>query len=118
MIDSREIPRSLTTKPDQFGPPLMDRSELRTEAKALVDTQAGLDDLEKTIVYYWADELSTELPPGHWAMIAAGPVNKSTLTEYGASGPLPNLRTFRTSFLLRASTSSHAEVLSTAQLAL
>jgi hypothetical protein len=37
----------------------MGRSELPTVAKALVDTQAGLDDLEKTIVYYWP----TSYPP-------------------------------------------------------
>jgi hypothetical protein len=59
------------TKPDQFGPPPLDRSELPTEAKQLVDTQADLDDLEKTIAYYWADGPGSELPPGHWAMIAA-----------------------------------------------
>jgi hypothetical protein len=59
------------TKPDQFGPPPMDRSELPTEAKQLVDTQANLDDLDKTIAYYWADGPGSELPPGHWAMIAA-----------------------------------------------
>jgi hypothetical protein len=59
------------SKPDQFGPPLMDRSQLPTEAKDLVNTQADLDDLEKTIAYYWADGPGSELPPGHWAMIAA-----------------------------------------------
>jgi hypothetical protein len=59
------------TKPDQFGPPPMDRSELPTEAKDLVETQGGLDDQEKTIAYYWADGPGSELPPGHWAMIAA-----------------------------------------------
>jgi hypothetical protein len=59
------------TKPDQYGPPTMDRSKLPGEAKELVDTQAGLDDLQKTIAYYWADGPGSELPPGHWAMIAA-----------------------------------------------
>jgi hypothetical protein len=59
------------SKPDQFGPPLMDRSKLPTEAKDLVDIQATLGDLEKTIAYYWADGPGSELPPGHWAMIAA-----------------------------------------------
>ena len=59
------------TKLDQFGPPLMDRSKLPGEAKELVDTQAALDDLKKTIAYYWADGPGSELPPGHWAMIAA-----------------------------------------------
>src|SRR5215213_7189634 len=59
------------TKPDQFGPATLDRSKLPGEAKDLVETQAGLDDLEKTIAYYWADGPGSELPPGHWAMIAA-----------------------------------------------
>ena len=59
------------TKPDQFGPPPMDRSELPSEAKQLVDTQGDLDDVEKTIAYYWADGPGSELPPGHWAMVAA-----------------------------------------------
>jgi hypothetical protein len=59
------------TKPEQYGPPPMDRSELPSEAKQLVDTQGDLDDLEKTIAYYWADGPGSELPPGHWAMIAA-----------------------------------------------
>jgi hypothetical protein len=53
-------------KPDQFGPPLMGRSELPTVAKALVDTQAGLDDLGEDDRLLLADELSTELSPGHW----------------------------------------------------
>jgi hypothetical protein len=56
--------------PDQFGPPLMDRAKLPAEAQQLVDTQANLTDLEKTIAYYWADGPSSELPPGHWAMFA------------------------------------------------
>src|SRR4029453_13846352 len=40
-------------------------------ARDLVETQADLDDLEKTIAYYWADGPGSELPPGHGAMIAA-----------------------------------------------
>ena len=59
------------TKPDQFGPPPMDRSELPSGARELIETQANLDDWEKTIAYYWADGPGSELPPGHWAMIAA-----------------------------------------------
>src|ERR671931_276389 len=43
------------TKPDQFGPATLDRSKLPDEAKTLVATQADLDDLHKTIAYYWAD---------------------------------------------------------------
>jgi hypothetical protein len=59
------------TKPDQFGPPPLDRSQLPTEAKDLVEEQTALDDVSKTSAYYWADGPSSELPPGHWAMIAA-----------------------------------------------
>jgi hypothetical protein len=64
------IPFALT-KPDQFGPPPLDRSQLPTEAKDLVEEQTALDDVSKTSAYYWADGPSSELPPGHWAMIAA-----------------------------------------------
>jgi hypothetical protein len=59
----RVIPFALT-KPDQFGPATMDRSTLPSEAKDLVETQARLGDLEKTIAYYWADGPGSELPPG------------------------------------------------------
>jgi hypothetical protein len=58
------------TRPDQFGPPPMDPAKLPAEAQQLVDTQAALTDLQKTIAYYWADGPASELPPGHWAMIA------------------------------------------------
>ncbi|HEX2301760.1 MAG TPA: hypothetical protein VHH34_25195, partial [Pseudonocardiaceae bacterium] len=51
----RKRPRRVKSqaKPDQFGPPPLDRAELPTEAKQLVDTQGDLDDVEKTIAYYW-----------------------------------------------------------------
>ena len=58
------------TRPDQFGPPTMDRTKLPSWANQLVDTQAKLTDEQKTIAYYWADGPGSELPPGHWAMIA------------------------------------------------
>ena len=59
------------TRPDQFGPPPLARSELPAEAKELVDIQDGLEDDDKTIVSYWADGPGSETPAGHWAMIAA-----------------------------------------------
>jgi hypothetical protein len=59
------------TRPDQFGPPPLDRSSLPTEARDLLEEQTALDDLAKTSAYYWADGPGSELPPGHWAMIAA-----------------------------------------------
>jgi hypothetical protein len=67
---NRVTPFALT-KPDQFGPPPLDRSSLPTEAKDLVEEQTALDDTAKTSAYYWADGPKSELPPGHWAMIAA-----------------------------------------------
>jgi hypothetical protein len=66
---NRVTPFALT-RPDQFGPPAMDRGRLPAEAKQLVDLQAKLTDATKTSAYYWADGPSSELPPGHWAMFA------------------------------------------------
>jgi hypothetical protein len=66
---NRVTPFALT-RPDQFGPPVMDRSQLPDEAKDLVSAQAQLNDADKTSAYYWADGPGSELPPGHWAMFA------------------------------------------------
>ena len=66
---NRVTPFALT-RPDQFGPPTMDRKRLPAEAKQLVDLQSQLTDLNKTSAYYWADGPGSELPPGHWAMFA------------------------------------------------
>jgi uncharacterized protein DUF6851/vanadium-dependent haloperoxidase-like protein len=65
----RVTPFALTS-PSQFAPPTMNRATLPEDAKQLVDIQAKLTDLQKTIAYYWADGPGSELPPGHWAMIA------------------------------------------------
>jgi hypothetical protein len=48
----------------------MNRATLPADAAQLVDIQARLTDLHKTIAYYWADGPGSELPPGHWAMVA------------------------------------------------
>jgi hypothetical protein len=64
------VTRFALTRPDQFGPPTMDRSGLPAQAKALVDAQGSLSDGDKTSAYYWADGPGSELPPGHWAMFA------------------------------------------------
>ena len=66
---NRVTPFALT-RPDQFGPPAMNRANLPAEAKQLVDFQSKLNDATKTSAYYWADGPSSELPPGHWAMFA------------------------------------------------
>jgi hypothetical protein len=40
------------------------------QAQELIDLSANLTDLQKTLVEYWADGPSSELPPGHWALFA------------------------------------------------
>ncbi len=40
------------------------------QAQELIDFSANLTDEQKTIVEYWADGPSSELPPGHWALFA------------------------------------------------
>jgi hypothetical protein len=59
------------TRPDQFGPPAMDTNRLPTEAKALVDLQAKMNDANKASASYWADGPGTETPAGHWVLFAA-----------------------------------------------
>jgi hypothetical protein len=59
------------TRPDQFGPPAMNTTRLPTEAKALVDLQAKMNDANKASTSYWADGPGTETPAGHWALLAA-----------------------------------------------
>jgi hypothetical protein len=68
------------TRPDQFGPPTMDRSRLPTEAKALVDLQAKMNDANKASASYWADGPGTETPAGHWALFAAASSRASGLS--------------------------------------
>jgi hypothetical protein len=75
---NRVTPFALS-RPDQFGPPTMNRSNLPAEAKQLVDLQAKLTDATKTSAYYWADGPSSELPPGHWAMFAQAASRASAL---------------------------------------
>ena len=66
---NRVTPFALTS-PSQFAPPPLNRAKLPDDAKQLVDIQARLTDEHKTIAYYWADGPGSELPPGHWAMVA------------------------------------------------
>ena len=40
------------------------------QAQEILDFGANLTDTQKSIVEYWADGPSTELPPGHWALFA------------------------------------------------
>ena len=66
---NRVTPFALTS-PAQFAPPTMNRATLPADAAQLVDIQAKLTNEQKTIAYYWADGPGSELPPGHWAMVA------------------------------------------------
>jgi Domain of unknown function (DUF6851) len=59
------------TRADQFAPPAMDTTRLPSEAKALVDLQAKMNDANKAAASYWADGPGTETPAGHWALFAA-----------------------------------------------
>jgi hypothetical protein len=86
---NRVTPFALT-RPDQFGPPTMDRSRLPGEAKALIDLQARMGETEKTSAYYWADGPGSELPPGHWAMVA------QAASRAAGTGPDANVKTFFT----------------------
>jgi hypothetical protein len=45
----------------------MDTTRLPTEAKALVDLEAKMNDANKASASYWADGPGTETPAGHWA---------------------------------------------------
>jgi Domain of unknown function (DUF6851)/VCPO second helical-bundle domain len=51
-------------------PPVFGSAEYRTQAQALVDLSAGLTDEQKLIAEYWADGPNSELPPGHWNLLA------------------------------------------------
>jgi hypothetical protein len=68
------------TRADQFGPPVMNRSHLPAEAKALMDAQTKINDATKTSAYFWADGPGSELPPGHWAMFAQASSRAAGLT--------------------------------------
>jgi hypothetical protein len=68
------------SRPDQFGPPTMDRTRLPSQAKALVDLQAKMNDANKASASFWADGRGTETPAGHWARFAAASSRASGLS--------------------------------------
>ena len=68
----RVAPFALTSA-DQFRPaaPAPFRSgEFRRQTEEVIRLSAKLGDREKAIAEYWADGPSSELPPGHWNLIA------------------------------------------------
>jgi len=53
-----------------MGPARFGSAEYVAQARALLDISAGLTDEQKMIAEYWADGPHSELPPGHWNLIA------------------------------------------------
>jgi hypothetical protein len=61
------------TSAKQFrpGPPAkVGTPEYAAQAKHVVDVQLALTEQQKVIAEYWADGPNSELPPGHWCLIA------------------------------------------------
>lgn len=57
---------------DPPAPPAAVGSEaFRIQAEHVLRYSARLDDRDKVIAEYWADGPSSELPPGHWCLVAA-----------------------------------------------
>jgi hypothetical protein len=52
------------------GPARYGSSDFLRQAQELLDISAGLTDADKMIAEYWADGPRSELPPGHWSLIA------------------------------------------------
>lgn len=52
------------------APALFGSDEYRTQAQHVIDVQAGLTEQQKVIAEYWADGPNSELPPGHWCLLA------------------------------------------------
>lgn len=66
-------PFALTTgsqlRPDIALPPYPSADYLQ-QAAQILDYSASLTDEQKVIAEYWADGPASELPPGHWSLIA------------------------------------------------
>ena len=58
-------PITPTTGPMRYPSP-----EFTLQAQEILSISANLTDHEKIMAEYWADGPSSELPPGHWALIA------------------------------------------------
>jgi hypothetical protein len=58
---------------DQFRPAppaAAGTTEYAVQARHVVDVQAALTERQKVIAEYWADGPRSELPPGHWCLLA------------------------------------------------
>jgi len=69
----RVIPFALATgaqlRPD-IALPTYPSEEYRRQAAQILEESANLTDERKVIAEYWADGPASELPPGHWSLIA------------------------------------------------
>ena len=52
------------------GPARLGSAEYLAQARDLLEVSAGLTDERKMIAEYWADGPRSELPPGHWDLLA------------------------------------------------
>lgn len=60
-------------RPDQLvvpGPAAPGSAAFESQAADLIALSAGLSDTEKVIAEFWAGNPGTELPPGHWMLLA------------------------------------------------
>jgi hypothetical protein len=69
------IPFALTSGSElrpREGPATVERrsGQYRKQAEELLHISANLTDEQKVIAEYWADGPNSELPPGHWCLIA------------------------------------------------
>jgi hypothetical protein len=66
------VPFALTSaKQFRPGPPAKAGTpEYAAQAQHLIDVQSALTEQQKVIAEYWADGPNSELPPGHWCLIA------------------------------------------------
>lgn len=69
----RVIPFALSSQSQlrsATGPARYGSIEYRAQAEALLELSSGLSDEQKMIAEYWADGPHSELPPGHWNLLA------------------------------------------------
>ncbi len=52
------------------GPARFPSAEFSAQATELITISAALNDKTKSIAEYWADGPASELPPGHWSLVA------------------------------------------------
>jgi hypothetical protein len=67
-VEPFAFPAGDSLRPDP--PALYPDERYVRQAQALLRISAGLTDRQKMIVEYWADGPASELPPGHWNLLA------------------------------------------------